>query len=292
MKTANLLTETLSKLSVPQDRVLYVHSSMNWLTRAGITLREAVDALIDWTQATGGTLVFPAFPFRGSHEAYLRSKPTFDVRRTPARVGLLNETVRRRRGVSRSLDPDLSVIALGPEADAVVGTGLTGRDPTGPDSPFQRIIKLGGALAGLGVSLNYMNMIHVLDSRYRARYPFDIYSPSIYAADAIDAAGCRHTVAKHAMLNELQVHIKPSLVVYMLSPGRDTFRSLKVGDTDFFVWDLPSWERLCAEHAEQTLDGGGFPCWLSEVAQRIAWKASAAAEGQSVARPVAESRRR
>ena len=292
MKKANLLTETLSKLSVPQDRVVYVHSSMNWLARAGISLGEAVDALIDWTQAAGGTLVFPAFPFRGSHEAYLRSKPTFDVRRTPARVGLLNETVRRRRGVKRSLDPDLSVIALGPQANAVVGTRLTGRDPTGPDSPFQRIIESGGALAGLGVSLNYMNMIHVLDSRYRVRYPFDIYSPSIYAADTIDAAGCRHTVDKYAMLNELQVHIKPSLVVHMLSPGRDTFRSLKVGDTDFFVWDLPSWEKLCAEHAELTLDGGCFPCWLCEVAQRVAWKASAAAEGRSVARPVAESRRR
>jgi aminoglycoside N3'-acetyltransferase len=292
MKTANLLTETLLKLSVPQDRVLYVHSSMNWLTRAGISLREAVDALIEWTQAAGGTLVFPAFPFRGSHEAYLRSNPTFDVRRTPARVGLLNETVRRRRGVNRSLDPDLSVIALGSQADAVVGTGLTGRDPTGPDSPFQRIIELGGSLAGLGVSLNYMNMIHVLDSRYRARYPFDIYSPSIYAAEAIDAAGCRHTVVKHAMLNELQVHIKPSLVIHMLSPGRDTFRSLKVGDTDFFVWDLPPWEKLCADHAEQTLDGGSFPCWLNEVAQRVAWKAPATADRRSAARPVAGLRRR
>jgi aminoglycoside N3'-acetyltransferase len=292
MKTANLLTETLLKLSVPQDRVLYIHSSMNWLTRAGISLREAVDALVEWTQAAGGTLVFPAFPFRGSHEAYLRSKPTFDVRRTPARVGLLNETVRRRRGVNRSLDPDLSIIALGSQADAVVGTELTGRDPTGPDSPFQRIIELGGSLAGLGVSLNYMNMIHVLDSRYRARYPFDIYSPSIYAAEAIDAAGRRHTVVKHAMLNELQVHIKPSLVIHMLSPGRDTFRSLKVGDTDFFVWDLPPWEKLCADHAEQTLDGGGFPCWLNEVAQRVAWKAPATADRRSAARPVAGSRRR
>jgi aminoglycoside N3'-acetyltransferase len=92
------------------------------------------------------------------------------------------------------------VIALGPQADAVIGTGLTGKDPTGPDSPFQRIIELGGALAGLGVSFNYMNMIHVVDSRYREHYPFEIYSRSMYTADTIDAAGCRHTVvmARHA----------------------------------------------------------------------------------------------
>jgi len=280
MKTSSVLTETLSKLSVPKDRVLYVHSSMNWLARAGIGVGEALNALIDWTEAGGGTLVFPAFPFRGSHEAYLQSKPTFDVRRSPARVGLLNETMRRRKGVTRSLDADLSVIALGPQADAVIGTGLTGKDPTGPDSPFQRIIDLGGALAGLGVSFNYMNMIHVLDSRYRVQYPFDIYSSSIYSADTIDAAGRRHTVVKYAMLNDLQVHIKPSRVVHMLKPGRDTFRSLKMGDTDFFVWDLPSWETLCVAHAEQMLDAESFPCWLTEVAPHVAWRWPAAAEGR------------
>src|SRR6516165_2542816 len=124
MTTSNPLTQALSKLSVPQDRILYIHSSVDWLARAAIRVVDALDALVGWTDAGGGTLVFPAFPFRGSHEAYLRSKPTFDVRRTPARVGLLNETVRRRRGVKRSLDPDLSVIALGPQANAVVGTRL------------------------------------------------------------------------------------------------------------------------------------------------------------------------
>jgi hypothetical protein len=45
-----------------------------------------------------------------------------------------------------------------------------------------------------------MNMIHVVDSRYREHYPFEIYSRSMYTADTIDAAGCRHTVvmARHA----------------------------------------------------------------------------------------------
>src|SRR5260370_1349829 len=47
MKKANLLTETLSKLSVPQDRVVYVHSSMNWLPLARITLCEAVELLLE-----------------------------------------------------------------------------------------------------------------------------------------------------------------------------------------------------------------------------------------------------
>jgi aminoglycoside N3'-acetyltransferase len=269
MQASDPLTRALSELAVPQGRVLYVHSSMDWLNRAGIGVGDALDALVDWTVASGGTLVLPAFPFRGSHEAYLRGRPIFDVRRSPARVGLLNETLRRRPGVLRSLDPDLSVIALGTHAETIVGIGLTGKDPTGPDSPFQRVIALGGALAGLGVSLNYMNMIHVMDSRYRARYPFQIYSRDTYTAQSIDRAGRCHPTIKHAMLNALQIHIKPSEVVHQLRPGRDTFRSLKIGDTDFFVWDLPSWERLCASHIEQRLDAGSFPCWLAEVEKHV-----------------------
>jgi aminoglycoside N3'-acetyltransferase len=278
MTTSNPLTQALSKLSVPQDRILYIHSSVDWLARAGIRVVDALDALVGWTDAGGGTLVFPAFPFRGSHEAYLQTRPTFDVRRSPARVGLLNETMRRRKGVKRSLDADLSVITLGPQADAVIGVGLTGKDPTGPDSPFQRVIEFGGALVGLGVSFNYMNMIHVLDSRYRVHYPFQIYSDTIYAADTIDADGRRHATVKHAMLNELQVHIKPSQVVHLLKPDCDTFRSLRIGDTDFFIWELPSWENLCVEHIEQMLDAGSFPCWLADVAPRVARRLNTATE--------------
>ena len=270
MEKASVLTRTLAELAVPQDRIVYVHSSMDWLGRAGIRTGEALEALLDWTERGGGTLVFPAFPFRGSHEEYLRSGPVFDVRRSPARVGLLNETLRRRQGVKRSLDPDLSVIAFGPQAEAVIGAGFTGEDPTGADSPFQRVIDLGGTLLGLGVSFNYMNMIHVLDSRYRHRYPFEIYSRSVYAVHTIDGAGHRHQVSKRAMLFVLQTHIKPGRVVTALQPGRDVFRSVKKGDTDFFLWDLPPWERLCVAHVEQALAARSVPCWLTEVEPHVA----------------------
>jgi aminoglycoside 3-N-acetyltransferase len=270
MAEANALTQVLARLSVPHDRILFIHSSMDWLNRVGISIGDALDALTGWVDAGGGSLVLPAFPFRGSHQAYLESNPVFDVRRTAVRVGLLNETLRRRHGVARSLDPDLSVIACGPQADAIVGSGFTGEDPTGPDSPFQRVIERGGMLLGLGVSFNYMNAIHVLDSRYRHHYPFDIYSDSTYSARTIDATGAAHDIAKRAMLNELQLHIKPSRIVSALQPGRDVFRSLKSGDTDFFVWDLPPWEELCVRHIEEALASGGCPCWLTEVEKHVA----------------------
>jgi aminoglycoside N3'-acetyltransferase len=276
------LADVLSRLSVPHDRIIYIHSSIDWLGRAGIGVGEALNVLVEWVDR-GGTLVMPAYPFRGSHEAYLQSAPSFDVRQSPARVGLLNETLRRRKGVKRSLDPDLSIVAFGPQADAVIGSRLTGPDPTGADSPFQRIIELGGVLVGLGVSFNYMNMIHVLDSRYRDRYPFAIYSDKVYTARSVDETGSVYEVTKQAMLNELQVHIKPSHVVRMLNPARDTFRSERLGNTDFFIWDLISWERLCVAHIERTLDEGGCPCWLTEF-QRHMVPAQTLAAGQRIER--------
>src|SRR5215471_16675962 len=83
VKRSNTLTQVLAALSVPQDRIVYVHSSMDWLSRAGISVGEAIRALTEWAGCGGGTLVFPAFPFRGSHEVYLKGQPVFDVRRSP-----------------------------------------------------------------------------------------------------------------------------------------------------------------------------------------------------------------
>ena len=70
--------------------------------------------------------------------------------------------MRRRKGVKRSLDADLSVIALGPQADAVIGVGLTGKDPTGPDSPFQRVIELGGALSSPGAQSRVARVVSTM----------------------------------------------------------------------------------------------------------------------------------
>lgn len=269
MKKAENLAPILARLAVPCDRVLYIHSSMDWMSRAGISIEDAINSLLRWVEDAGGTLVFPSFPFRGSHEAYLRTNPVFDVRQSPARVGLLNETFRRMKGVNRSIDPDLSIVAYGPSADVVVGDRPTGVDPTGPDSPFERVLRIGGCLLGLGVSLNYMNVIHVLDSRYRNDYPFSIYSDRLYDARSIDYDGVQHKLKKYAMLNDLQVHIKPSRVIPELKPKRDVFRDIAVGDTSFFVWELLPWEAMCVRHIEERLSVGRPPCWLEEVSKRL-----------------------
>ena len=112
-KPVRTLASLFEELSVPRDRVVYIHSSMDWMLKASLDVNEVTGTLISWF-SEGGTLVMPTFPFVRGHEAHLRTRPHLDVRATPTRSGLLNEWVRRHPRARRSLDPDLPVSAIGP----------------------------------------------------------------------------------------------------------------------------------------------------------------------------------
>ena len=119
----------LEALGLPRERVLYVQSSVDWIRRAGFDASDTLSTLLEWT-GDAGTLVMPSYPFHSTHRQYLESGPLYDVRRTPAAIGLLTEVFRRTEGVERSLDPDFCVAARGADAEAIVGTA-----PAGPDQP-------------------------------------------------------------------------------------------------------------------------------------------------------------
>lgn len=262
------LAALFEELRVPRDGVLYMHSSMDWIWRAGMGLDEVRDTLLGWL-GDRGTLVMPTFPFVRGHEAYLRRGAHLDVRNTPALVGLLNELVRRLPGALRSLDPDLPVSALGPDASRIVGERPTGPDPKGPDSPFHRVLASGGTLVGLGVTTNYMSMTHVLDARFRHRYDFRLYSTETFEATVRDYVGRTHVLRKHAIPAALEKYIKPGKVIALLPEGTDIFRSVSIDGSSFFRWRLPGWEEICTRHIEEQLARGEVPCWHEMVAPRL-----------------------
>ena len=70
-----------------------------------------------------------------SRHAYrvLAFGPRFDVRKTPAAIGLIPEVFRRTAGVRRSLDPDFSIAALGAEAAGIVAHRPGDEDPFSGD---------------------------------------------------------------------------------------------------------------------------------------------------------------
>ncbi len=186
----------LDALGVPRGQVIYVQSSVDWIQRANVDATSMMSALVEWI-GTAGTLVMPSYPFHSTHREYLATQPVFDVRRSPATIGLLPEIFRHTRGVVRSLDPDFAVCALGAAAEAIAGGGVEQPDPFGIDSAYQRMFEARTTLVGLGVSLNTNSFVHAIDSRHEAGYPVSPYEDQLYSTTVIDAQGTALSVKRN-----------------------------------------------------------------------------------------------
>ena len=255
-------SDLLGTLNVPRGGVLYVQSSMDWLAKAGFNTSQVLTALVDWV-GSSGTLVMPTYPCRTTHLEYLQASPTYDVRKTPAGIGLIPEVFRRRPGALRSLDPDFSIAADGPAAAPLTATAL-GEDPFGADSTYEQIIRAGGSLLGLGVSLNTNSFIHVIDSRLQDRYPRHPYGAR-YDTVVIDQDQARRTVRRRALKPEFQQQTKPSEVARQVGDRPDLLTTVSIGSVQFFRWDLPKWSAWCHAHADTAVANGHMPCWLQSL---------------------------
>jgi aminoglycoside N3'-acetyltransferase len=262
--SAQRAADILEALAVPKGRVLYVQTSVDWLQKAGLTAAGTLADLLAWA-APSGTIVMPSYPFHTTHAEYLRTGPTFDVRRTPAAIGLLPESFRRTRGVVRSLDPDFAVAAIGPDAADIVGSAPAAPDPFGADSSYQRMLNRECTLVGMGVSLNTTSFIHLIDSKSEAGYPAPVYEHELFSTTVIDAAGVSHVVPRKAIRPPFQQRIKPSNVNREMQPTEAVFRSVEINGACFFKWDLGEWARWCLSHARQRAGAGQWPCWLADL---------------------------
>jgi aminoglycoside N3'-acetyltransferase len=252
----------LESLDVPRGGVLYVQSSTDWLAKAGFGASEVLAGLRDWVTASG-TLVMPSYPCRTTHAEYLASVPTFDVRRTPAAIGLIPEVFRRSPTARRSLDPDFSVVAEGPYADAITSQPLE-EDPFGRLSVYEKMIALSASLLGLGVSLNTNSFIHVIDSRHGQSYPASPYLGAT-TTTVIDYDGVSRAVARRAVAPAFQQRTKPSAVVKVMEPLPHVLTSTSIEGAMFFRWNLAPWSAWCDAHAMSAAADRRWPCWLSQL---------------------------
>lgn len=256
--------EVLDALAVPRGGITYVQSSVDWMQRAGLRAPEMLSTLLDWT-GPDGTLVMPSYPFHSTHQEYLSAGPTFDVRRTPAAIGLMPEMFRRTSGVVRSLDPDFSVCARGAEAEAIVGRVPAAPDPFGADSSYQRMLNRATTLVGLGVSLNTNSFIHAIDSRAAAGYPAAVYENRVYATSVIDGQGVSRVVQRLCLQPPFQQLTTPSAIGDAMRPAAEVFATIEIAGARFFKWDLRAWSTWCASHATTQATRGEWPCWLTRL---------------------------
>jgi aminoglycoside N3'-acetyltransferase len=157
------LLADLRRLGVREGAPLLVHSSMRAL---GYIMGGAVAALEALLEAVGerGTLVMPTF----THPSEL-----FLPDYTPCYTGTLPEFLRHRSDALRSVHPEYSVVAMGPDAAHLVdGHRRAGavHSGLGLDSPLHRLARKGGWVLLLGVGHDRNSMIHVGEAVAGAPY--------------------------------------------------------------------------------------------------------------------------
>jgi aminoglycoside 3-N-acetyltransferase len=167
---------------------LLVHSSLN---RFGGFSGEPVDILqmLESLVGVSGCVAMPTIPFSGSSEDYVKTKPIFDVIRTPSRVGLLTELFRRQRHVIRSLHPTHPIAACGPLSKELIDGHSMAPHPCGEHSPWSKLERYNTKIVFLGAPFASMTYVHAFDDLPGLPSLLPVFTPEKYVMECRDHQG-------------------------------------------------------------------------------------------------------
>ena len=182
----------LRRQGIREGDVLMVHSSLRKIGLVEKGPGTLIDALLN-VLGKEGTLMMPSFPAIGFNYDYLKSRPLFDVRHTPSRMGVVTETFRKKSGVLRSLHPTDAVIAFGKEAEYLVKDHFGQITPYNDKSPFYRLCELKGKILMIGVGLESLTNLHTLEDAV-SDFKYPVYHDTLFTAELIDEEGSKRTM--------------------------------------------------------------------------------------------------
>ena len=186
--TSARIARDLRALGVRPGETLLVHTSLSALSGPRSIVVGGAIAVIEALEAAlgpAGTLVMPAFTTDYSDPATWKSPPLqgawWDAVREgmpawrPDRartfgVGIVPETFRALRTTRRSLHPQHSFCAAGPEAEAIVRL-RTLDDPLGPDGPLGALRARAGRVLLLGCGFGNCTAFHLAEHERPAPPP-------------------------------------------------------------------------------------------------------------------------
>ena len=180
--TVASLVRDLRALGIEEGSTLLVHSSLSSL---GWVVGGAEAAILALEGALGeaGTLMMPAYSMSFPEPALWEDPPVpeawwevvreewppFDPDFSPAlRLGTIAETFRHQRGTRRSLHPNNSFCARGPNAHKLLDDHALDLS-MGEGSPLARLYDLDGGILLLGVDHSSNSSYHLAE--YRANWP-------------------------------------------------------------------------------------------------------------------------
>jgi aminoglycoside 3-N-acetyltransferase len=180
--TIGSLADDLGRLGLREGSTVLVHSSLSalgWVVGGA----EAVVLGLEKALGSEGTLMMPAYSMNGPEPSAWQNPPVpepwwqtireewppFDRDLSPSlRLGAIAETFRKQRGTERSLHPNDSFCARGPNARRLLDHHSLD-DGLGEGSPLGRLYDLRGEVLLLGVDHSSNSSFHLAE--YRAKWP-------------------------------------------------------------------------------------------------------------------------
>ena len=147
------IRDRLRALGLGPGESVMLHCALSSIGRVERGPDGLIDAVLE-AVSPGGTVMMPALP-----DIY----QPFDVLASPSTVGWVSEVFWRRPGAHRSRHPSHSVAAIGPLAQTLTA-GHERTDPTGVESPYDRLRLLDGCIVLLGVDHDRNTMLHLAES--------------------------------------------------------------------------------------------------------------------------------
>lgn len=168
------------RLGVREGSVLFIHSSIDALN-IQFSVYRLFEILLE-SVGDSGTLVFPAWHFTYRAEDYLAKDLVFDVKRSPSVLGLLSEIARRYPSAVRSIHPINSIVAIGRNADDIVGEHGESIYPCDESSPYYKMMKYKGIIIGIGVDTNFISFVHCPEDVLKSKFPIKTRLDKVYDA--------------------------------------------------------------------------------------------------------------
>lgn len=161
MLTQREIEEGLLALGLQPGAIVVVHSSLSSLGPVSGGANAVIDALIE-AVGPGGTLMMPTHPARDGR--------TFEPDVIPSDMGVISETFRLRPGVLRSRHPYHPVAGYGARAEEILSDHEESAVPDGPETPYGRLITLGGKVLHVGCDLDTMTLLHTVEAELDLPY--------------------------------------------------------------------------------------------------------------------------
>ena len=161
------LIKDFEAIGIKSGDVLLVHSSLKSIGYVVGGAETVIKALLK-VLGDNGTLVMPTFT--GSEKLSAENPPYFDVKNSVCWTGLIPETFRKMEGVRRSLHPTHSVAVFGKKGEFLIKNHFYSKTPCDKKSPFYKLVKVGGKILLLGVTLDSMTLIHTVEELAKVSY--------------------------------------------------------------------------------------------------------------------------